>query len=65
MDCRQNAKIWQVELAKKLKDNYGLPEEEALKKTEVWLNWLQMPSNLQLEAFPPRPSESQPSQRRR
>ena len=33
------AKQWREHLVNKLRDHYGLSEEEALKKAEAWIHW--------------------------
>jgi hypothetical protein len=65
MDWYEIAGIWRSELAKQLKDKYGLPEEEADKKTEAWFNWLQTQSNLEVSASAVRPRRAQPLKSRR
>jgi len=40
MNWEQIAKRWRPDLVNKLQDRYGLPEEEARKKADVWLDWL-------------------------
>jgi hypothetical protein len=40
MDWNQIANAWRQDLVAKLQEHYGLAEEEARKKAEVWLEWL-------------------------
>jgi hypothetical protein len=42
MSSDQIAKQWREDLTEKLRDRYGLSAEEAGKKADIWLNWLQM-----------------------
>ncbi len=40
MSWDQFANAWRQDLVDKLQEQYGLAEEEARKKAEVWLEWL-------------------------
>jgi VIT1/CCC1 family predicted Fe2+/Mn2+ transporter len=40
MSWDQIAKRWRTHLVNKLQERYGLAEEEARKKAEMWLQWL-------------------------
>jgi hypothetical protein len=46
MSWDQIARRWRVDLVNKLQDRYGLPEKEARKKAETWLDWLKEQSGL-------------------
>ena len=58
------SKEWRKTLVTKLQERYGLTEEEAVHKTEAWLQWLKkqpraQPHTLTAEAVDQHPSSRQ------
>jgi hypothetical protein len=58
------SKQWRKTLVSKLQERYGLTEEEAIQKTEAWLQWLkkqpsQQPQTLTADAVDQHPSSRQ------
>jgi hypothetical protein len=51
MNWDQIARRWRGHLVDRLQDVYGLPENEARKKAEVWLGWLKAQSGLESTAI--------------
>lgn len=51
--CLGSPDAWRPHLVGKLQDQYGLPEEEAEKKAEAWLIWLQQQPDRKLQSLPP------------
>ena len=49
MDWAQIADAWRQDLVDQLQENYGLAEEEARKKAELWLEWLSRQPTLKRE----------------
>jgi hypothetical protein len=52
------ATIWRENLVKKLRDRYGLADEEARKKADVWLQWLGTQARASRPPRPTRPRNS-------
>ena len=40
MSWNQTSKAWRVGLVSKLRERYGLDEEEAAQKADAWLRWI-------------------------
>ena len=46
MQLNPIATIWRENAIEKLRDRYGLAEEEARKKADAWLQWLETPASV-------------------
>ena len=64
MGSKYISKEWRKTLVNKLQERYGLSEEEAIQKTEAWLQWIgkqprARPETLMAEGLDQHPSPRQ------